>query len=178
MSLIDIRKADVAFLTTDAVVNAANESLRPSGEVCKAIFRAAGEQELTHACRVIGHCETGSAEITPGFHLTAKYIIHAVGPEWNGGSSGSLLEAAYRNALRLAVENGCGSVGFPLLSAGGKGFPEDTAWETALKACRDFIGEGNKLDIVFAVLSDAEREKGRKILQSIAPDLACAVKRN
>lgn len=78
----------ITKLEVDAIVNAANSQLQAGGGVCGAIFEEAGYKELTAACRKIGHCETGSAVITPGFSLKAKYIIHAVGPIWNGGNSG------------------------------------------------------------------------------------------
>lgn len=85
MSTIQILKTGITSLKTDAVVNAANEALMAGGGVCGAIFQAAGAQMLTTACMAIGHCETGSAVITPGFNLKSKYIIHAVGPRWIDG---------------------------------------------------------------------------------------------
>ena len=87
MRTISIRKGDLTKFDTDAIVNAANEGLWAGGGVCGAIFRAAGMQELQEACDRIGHCDTGSAVITPGFRLKAKYVIHAVGPVWSGGQS-------------------------------------------------------------------------------------------
>ena len=94
---ISIRLSDLTKMETDAVVNAANQELRAGGGVCGAIFAAAGRDELRSACDAIGHCDTGAAVITPGFCLKAKYIIHAVGPVWQGGNSGEeqLLYSAY-----------------------------------------------------------------------------------
>lgn len=168
---IAIRKIGITELETDAIVNAANEMLWAGGGVCGAIFRAAGHAQLEAACARIGHCDTGSAVITPGFRLKAKYILHAVGPRWSGGGQGEpqLLYAAYRSALELAAQHGCRSVGFPLISAGIFGYPLAQAWQVALQACRDFLAGGAQLDIVFAVLSDAVLELGQNLLDTAAP---------
>ena len=117
---ISIDKAGITDVNAEAIVNAANESLRAGSGVCGAIFRAAGYEELQKACDEIGHCDTGSAVITPSFGTKAKYIIHAVGPIWHGGNSGEpqKLYDCYRNALLLAKENGIHSICFPLISTG------------------------------------------------------------
>ena len=168
---IEIRKTGITDLDTDAIVNAANEGLWAGGGVCGAIFRAAGHQQLQAACDAIGHCDTGSAVITPGFKLQAKYIIHAVGPVWSGGNSGEpkLLYGAYRRSLELAVENGCQSIGFPLISAGIFGYPVDKAWRKALQACLDFQRDHpeTNLQIVFAVLDDRIMQAGLDTLQTL-----------
>ncbi len=169
-SIIEIRKTDITELSTDAVVNAANECLSAGGGVCGAIFRAAGYDELQKACQAIGRCETGNAVITPGFGCKSKYIIHAVGPVWTGGKNGEpeLLRSAYTNALKLAVENKCVSVAFPLISSGIYGYPESEAWTEALSACKSFL-DGNKdvqIDVVFAVLSDKSVSEGLRALKS------------
>ncbi len=178
MSFIEIRKTGITGLNTDAIVNAANEGLRAGGGVCGAIFKAAGHEQLQAACNKIGHCPTGSAVITPGFNLKAKYIIHAVGPRWSDGKHDEprLLYGVYQRSLELAVNNGCRSVGFPLISAGLFGYPVDQAWKKALQACRDFIKDGNQIDIVFAVLSDSNLEQGLKVLKEVAPYMRTAVK--
>jgi len=166
MRTIEIRKISITDLDTDAVVNAANEGLWAGGGVCGAIFRAAGHEKLQTACDRIGHCDTGSAVITPGFALKAKYIIHAVGPRWTDGRHGEpeLLRSAYRSSLELAVKNGCRSIGFPLISSGIFGYPADKAWREAFRACRDFLSQGSEIDIVFAARSDDSIELGRKIM--------------
>nr|MBQ6242991.1 macro domain-containing protein [Lachnospiraceae bacterium] len=168
MSTIEIRKISITDLDTDAVVNAANEGLRAGGGVCGAIFRAAGHRRLQAACDQIGHCDTGSAVITPGFDLPAKYIIHAVGPVWRGGRQGEpeRLYGAYYRSLELAAENGCRSVGFPLISAGIFGYPLEGAWHQAVKACREFRAQhpDTAPDVVFAVLDDGIIEAGRRAL--------------
>ncbi|MDO5133677.1 MAG: NADAR domain-containing protein [Eubacteriales bacterium] len=178
MSSIEIRKIGITDLDTDAIVNAANDGLWAGGGVCGAIFKAAGYDQLQTACNKIGHCDTGSAVITPGFNLKAKYIIHAVGPRWMDGEheEPKLLYSAYRRSLELAVKNGCKSIGFPLISAGIFGYPVDLAWRQALRACRDFIKRGNQIDIIFAVLSDSIIEIGQKTLKQVYPQIANAVK--
>lgn len=165
---ISIRLSDITKMETDAVVNAANQELRAGGGVCGAIFAAAGRDELRSACDAIGHCDTGSAVITPGFCLKAKYIIHAVGPVWRGGMDGEpeLLRGAYENALNLACENGCRSITFPLISAGIYGYPRDLAWKAALETCMQYHWKNPDadLEIIFAVLDPAILEQGEKIL--------------
>ena len=169
MSSIEIKKASIIALNTDAIVNAANESLRAGGGVCGAIFNAAGYEPLQAVCESIGHCATGSAVLTPGFNLKAKYIIHAVGPIWNGGSSheAELLYGAYEESLELAKKNGCTSIAFPLISSGIYGYPKDEAWEIAVKACMDFIENNNDytIEITFAVLSKNSRELGEQTIK-------------
>ena len=120
MRKIEIKMISITDWKTDAIVSAANSGLWPGGGVCGAIFKAAGYKELENACKKIGHCDTGNAVITPGFASNAKYIIHAVGPQWQGGNHNEpeLLYNAYRRSLELAVENNCRSIGFPLISAG------------------------------------------------------------
>ncbi len=172
MSTIEIRKTSITDLDTDAVVNAANDGLWAGSGVCGAIFSAAGYSKLREACQRIGHCDTGSAVITPGFDLKAKYIIHAVGPVYKDGRHGEpeLLYSAYYRSLELALESGCGSIGFPLLSAGVFGYPLRGAWSQALSACRDFLDKHSdaSLQIVFAVLQDSILKLGREMLRSDA----------
>ena len=169
MSTIQIRKTGITSLDTDAIVNAANEGLRAGGGVCGAIFQAAGYERLQEACRRIGHCDTGSAVITPGFDLKSRYIIHAVGPRWKDGGHGEpeLLYGAYYKSLELAAAHNCRSVGFPLISAGIFGCPVQEAWRQALAACGDFLDRHRDvcLNIVFAVLSDEILEAGRRALR-------------
>ena len=171
MSSIAIRKISITDLDTDAIVNAANEGLWAGSGVCGAIFAAAGYEELQEACSKIGHCDTGSAVITPGFGLKAKYIIHAVGPIWKDGKhqEPELLYGAYYKSLELAAAHGCRSIGFPLISAGVFGYPVDLAWYRAFDACKDFLDQHRKepMDIVFAVLDNDILETGhKKLLQS------------
>ncbi len=158
--------ADITTLETDAIVNAANESLAPGGGVCGAIHRAAGP-ELARACAMIGGCPTGEARLTPGFRLPAKYVIHAVGPMWRGGREGEaeLLASAYRSAMRLAAEHGLGSIAFPAISTGIYGYPLDQATRIAVGAVREAAKESSSIRrVVFACFSPeverAYREAG------------------
>ena len=132
---------DIVNMRVDAIVNAANSSLAPGGGVCGAIFAAAGRTALEKACRAIGHCDVGSAVITPGFDLPARYVIHAVGPIWQGGSRGeaALLQSCYTRALHLAQENGCESIAFPLISSGIFGYPKPQALRVAINAIEEFL---------------------------------------
>ena len=168
MSTINISKVSITKLDTDAIVNAANKGLQAGGGVCGAIFSAAGYDQLQKACNIIGHCKTGSAVITPGFNLKAKYIIHAVGPRWKDGKhkEPELLYSAYYKSLELAIAHDCKSIGFPLISSGIFGYPVQKAWYQACDACKDFLDkhEDISLDIIFAVLNDDILKTGRKVL--------------
>lgn len=120
------------------------------------------------ACDEIGHCPTGSAVITPGFDLKARYVIHAVGPIWSGGNHGEaeLLASCYAASIDRAVENGCESIAFPLISSGIYGYPKKEAWRVAINACLDKLGQlGNRApSVAFCVLDDSSLELGRSVL--------------
>jgi O-acetyl-ADP-ribose deacetylase (regulator of RNase III) len=169
MGSIEIKKTGITKLDTEAVVNAANTGLREGGGVCGFIFRDAGSKEMTAACQKIGHCDEGSAVITPGFNLSAKYVIHAVGPRWSGGDHNEpkLLYSAYKQSLLLAKEKNLHSIGFPLISAGIFGYPVDKAWRKAIQACNDFIQNNPEYDIkiIFAVLDDKILAIGEETLK-------------
>lgn len=172
MSRIVIVPDGITRLNTEAVVNAANEGLHEGGGVCGVLFGAAGSAELTAACRAIGHCDTGSAVITPAFRFkSARYIIHAVGPVWRDGRHDEprLLYNAYYAALTLAAGNGCASVGFPLISAGIFGFPLQGAWEAALGACFDFFRDNADKDLLvkFGIPEADKRSIGLKMLKAM-----------
>lgn len=132
--------ADITTLEVDAIVNAANQRLAGGGGVDGAIHRAAGP-ELIAACRRIGGCPMGEARLTDAYRLPARYVIHAVGPVWSGGTrdEDALLGAAYSNSLDLAARNGVGSIAFPAISTGVYGFPADRAARIAVDTAAGWI---------------------------------------
>ena len=149
---IEAQLIDIATLAVDAIVNAANSSLAPGGGVCGAIHRAAGPK-LAAACAAAAPCPTGEARITPGFNLPARFVIHAVGPVWQGGDRGEpeLLASAYRASLDLAREAGARSVAFPAISTGIYGYPLEAATAIAVSTVRAELNAHGSIErVVFA----------------------------
>lgn len=157
-------------MKVDAIVNAANTELLMGGGVCGAIFNAAGAKELQEACDKKSPIKTGDAVITPGFKLPAKFVIHAAGPVYNHnnkGKSAALLSSAYINSLRLAVENKCESIAFPLISSGIYGYPKDEALQVATTAITKFIGE-NDIDVYLAVFDKTAFQVSEELMGEVA----------
>ena len=139
---IEAARGDITLEAVDAIVNAANASLRRGGGVCGAIFAAAGP-ELDDACAAIGSCETGDAVVTPGFRLPARWIVHTVGPVWHGGDRGEAAQLAscYRRSIAVAREVGAASIAFPAVSTGIFGYPARAAAEIAVATVREHASE-------------------------------------
>jgi len=159
MPQIEIRQADITRLEVDAIVNAANEQLAAGAGVCGAIHRAAGP-ELLAECRKLGGCPTGEARITGAYRLSARHVIHAVGPVWRGGGHGEdrQLASCYRNSIRLAEEHRLASIAFPAISCGVYGYPLDAAAAIAIEATLLALGDCSHLQRVVFACFDVEVE--------------------
>lgn len=146
MHNIEATHADITKLHVDAIVNAANHSLLGGGGVDGAIHRAAGP-ELLAACHKLGGCRAGEAKITPGFQLSAKWVIHTVGPIWENGEKGesALLANCYNNSFKLALENKINTIAFPSISTGVYGFPKAPAAEIAIACMRNYANQFQKI---------------------------------
>lgn len=157
LSMIQLIKGDITKITSvEAIVNAANSSLLGGGGVDGAIHRAAGP-ELLSECRLLGGCKTGQAKITKAYNLPCQYVIHTVGPVWNGGSHNEdeLLASCYNNSLKLATENNIRTIAFPSISTGVYSFPVDRAAQIAVHTVNEYLKENpDAFDLVMWVLFD------------------------
>jgi len=165
---IEIQQGDITKLNVDAIVNAANTSLLGGGGVDGAIHRAAGP-ELHEECKTLNGCKTGEAKITKGYNLPAKFVIHTVGPIWNGGKNNEeeLLANCYQNSLRLAVENGISSIAFPAISTGVYNFPLEKATEIAINETGNYLQTNNKIDkVIFVAFDEKTHNVYNQLLKS------------
>ncbi len=169
-SVIELVRADITLADTDVIVNAANSHLNHGGGVAAAIARAAGD-DLVRESSEHSHVPTGSAGVTSGGLLKARWVVHAVGPVWNGGGNGEvdLLASAYRASLTLAAGLGAESISFPSLSTGIFGFPLDLAATTAIPAVAQGLGEARSISLVrWCLFSDEDLAAYSEALQAIA----------
>ncbi|MBI5192374.1 MAG: O-acetyl-ADP-ribose deacetylase [Nitrospirae bacterium] len=152
-SILELVVGDITQQDTEIIVNAANSGLRGGGGVDGAIHRAGGLQ-IMEECRKIGGCPTGGAVVTTGGRLQARYVIHAVGPVYHGGSKGEaeLLASAYRNCLTLALQKGVGSIAFPSISTGAYSYPLEEAARIAIRTVIAFLKEHGEITLVRFVL--------------------------
>lgn len=164
-----IIRQDITRVKADAIVNAANTELAMGGGVCGAIFRAAGAEKLQAACAQAAPIKTGGAAITPGFDLPAKFIIHAAGPvyrQWNAKESEELLRSAYTQSLKLAYDNKCESIAFPLISSGIYGYPKDEALQVASASIKEFLAD-HDMDVYLVIFDRAAFAVGKELLGAV-----------
>jgi len=169
---VSIKMGDITKESVDAIVNAANSGLRGGGGVDGAIHRAGGPK-IMEECRKIGGCPPGQAVLTTGGNLSARYVIHTVGPIYRGGQRGEeeTLQNAYVNSLSLASQNSIRSLAFPSISTGVYGYPIEKAAQVVLKTCLQYIEEHQDFDVVnFVLFSQKDYDVYAKTLKAVFPE--------
>ena len=160
MDRIEIIQGDITKQNVDAIVNAANTTLLGGGGVDGAIHRASGPK-LLEECKTLLGCKTGEAKITKGYNLSAKHIIHTVGPVWNGGKyrEDELLSNCYKNSLELAIKNNIRTIAFPSISTGVYRFPIERATKIAIKEVKNFLEKNQSIEkVIFVCFSRKDYE--------------------
>jgi len=166
--MIKAEQADITTLEVDVIVNAANRLLLGGGGVDGAIHQAAGPR-LLEECRKLGGCETGDAKLTMGYELPARFVIHAVGPVWDGGHSGEpgLLASCYRKSMEIAQARHFMSIAFPAISTGAYGYPVEPAARLAVEVVRDTLeASGVPMDVTFCCFSEGDLSIYKAVLLS------------
>ncbi|MDO4460431.1 MAG: macro domain-containing protein [Clostridia bacterium] len=167
-----IEKNNIVKSEVDVTVNAANSGLKMQGTCCVNIYHAAGINELTEAVKMFAYCPEGEIVVTEGFRLNSKFIIHAVGPTWDHSREEHVenkLRETYTRCLEWTKEHRLHSIAFPLLSSGGKGFPQNQAWRIAIESCEQFLKEnkGYPLDIQICVITERAYYEGQNVYNEI-----------
>lgn len=177
---IKIILKDITEMNCDIIVNSTNTQFYPDTGVSKAIFNKAGYEELMEACEKFNHCKIGNAYITPAFNLRAKYIIHAIGPDYNEiYNNKKILSKAYLEALKLATSHDCYRICFPLISSGASKYPIKKAWKIALTTVKNYLDTTNpNLDVIFCVISEETKNIGTKLLNQLLTENKPVLKYN